>query len=170
MENRSEIETIEPIIDKVNYIIDESIIQLKELSHNLSPHILTNHGIDPAISDFISRIAGNELNLDYESKLNGRFSNGIETGIYRVVTELITNTIKHANATHVSILIFEKDDHIQLHYSDNGCGFDVTSMLKSSSGSGLYNIINRMKAIDATYRFESDLGKGFSFYANIKIK
>jgi len=169
MENKKEKENIEPIIGKVNEILNESIVILKELSNNLSPHILVNHGLDSALNDFIRKIKVKGTDIKYESTLTGRLSNIIETGLYRVITEMINNTIKHADATQVKISISRMENSLNLIYSDNGCGFDVTLMLQTNKGNGLYNIINRMKAMDATYRFSSKLGDGFSFDANIKI-
>jgi len=169
IEKRNNIETVYRVIGEINAIIDESIIMLKELSHNLSPHILSNHGLNPAINDFLNRIKGIDIEMNFESNFTGRYGNAIETGVYRVITELVHNTVKHAEATRISIILLKTENVLNIRYSDNGHGFDVASMLKSSKGSGLYNIINRMKALDATHRFTSDYGQGFSFNATINL-
>jgi len=154
-------------INKVSDIMDESVIIIKELSQKLSPHILANHGLESALKDYFRKIKSKGINIKYESNLRERLSSIIETGLYRVIMELINNSIKYASAGQIKISINKTDNDLYFKYSDNGCGFDVTSVLQSNKGNGLFNIINRMKAMDAEYRFVSSPGKGFSFYANL---
>ena len=168
MHNKKEKENIEHLIDRVNEIIDASIIILKELSLNLSPHILTNHGINNAVEDFLNRTKVDNITVKFKSNLSCRLSNPIETGLYRIITELVNNSVKHADATQINILIRKSDDNVKLEYSDNGCGFDLDSILQTSKGNGLFNIINRAKSMDAKHFFSSSYENGFSF--NVKIK
>ena len=169
MTNKKGKENIEPLIDRVNEIINESIIILKEISLNLSPHILTNHGLNLAVNDFLDRAKSANTSIKYKSNLSCRLSSPIETGLYRIITELITNSVKHAGATQIKILITKTDNNINLNYSDNGCGFDLDAMLSTNKGNGLFNIINRVKSLDSTPIFKSSIGNGFSFITNIKV-
>jgi len=169
MQNKKEKENIEYLIDRVNEIIGESIIILKELSLNMSPHILTNHGLNCAVEDFLNRTKTGNISMIFKSNLDCRLSNTIETGLYRIITELINNSVKHAGAGQIKILINNTDNNIILEYSDNGCGFDLNSMLQTNNGNGLFNIINRVKSMDAIPNFKSSYGNGFSFNADIKL-
>jgi len=168
MHNKKAKENIDHLIDRVNEIIDGSITMLKELSLNLSPHILSNHGLNLALEDFLNRMKIENISVKFKSNLSCRLSSPIETGLYRIITELLNNSVKHANATQVNIIIRKTDNNVKLGYSDNGCGFDLDSMLKTSKGNGLFNIINRVKSMDATPIFISSYGNGFSFNAKIK--
>ncbi len=167
-ENKEENKKV--LLERANEILEEATNMLKELSFNLSPHVLTNHGLDEALQNFLSRIDFAENTLHYEINLITRLSNNIEIALYRVLTEMLINTLKYANATQINISIKEEGKNICVEYSDNGCGFDIDYMLSIHKGNGLYNIINRMKAIDAEYQISSNLETGFSFYSKIKHK
>src|SRR5208337_4182374 len=73
------------IIENTAYIIDESIKSIKEISNNLSPHILNNFGLASAIKDFIHKIDSKLININFESTaFNRRFDENVEVVIYRV--------------------------------------------------------------------------------------
>jgi len=168
-ENRKKKEDIEALGEKVNDILDESIRIIRELSLNLSPHILSNHGLNEAMKDFINRVVRDGVNIHYKSNVTERLDSKYEVGIYRVLTELINNTLKHSQAKTVRIKLNMVQKRIDMIFSDNGKGFDVTSVLKSNTGNGLYNIINRMKAFDSKYEFISSPGNGLKFLVTINL-
>jgi len=86
------------IIEQLNEITKEAIQSTKEISNDLSPHILKNYGLLAAIESF-SRKVENHVKIFIESNLTeDRFSEEIETSLYRIIKELVNNTIKHANA------------------------------------------------------------------------
>jgi len=166
---RKDYDNVKPLMNKVDDIIDESIIIIKEISHKLSPNVIVNHGLDSALSDFIKKINESGINIKYQSNLRERLSEMIETGLYRVVTEMVSNSLKYASASRIGISVIKNENNLQISYSDNGCGFDVSSILKVNKGNGLFNIINRMIAMDAKYRFISSPGKGFEFHASVNL-
>ena len=91
------------ILANAEYLIDESINTVKEISNNLSPHVLINFGLQKAIKSFIQKlqISGNP-NISFNTNIDDqRFSYNIETLVYRVICELITNTFKHAEAQNI---------------------------------------------------------------------
>lgn len=129
--------------------INESIKTIKELSNNISPHILINFGLYSAVKNFISKISGSQpINIDLQSNFKDtRFSENTEVILYRVICELITNTIKHANAKNIDILMQKHQNLIQLRYSDDGIGFNFDQTLKASTNTmGLKNIVSRIKS------------------------
>lgn len=141
--------------------IDEAIITIKEISNKLSPHVLTNFGLEKAIKIFIETVNINKL-IDIQIKSNlqqKRFDFTIETVLYRVICELITNTLKHANASKINIFIELKEQQLTVLYSDNGKGFDISNV--EFNGMGLSNIQSRIKSINGNTIFESFSSKGF---------
>lgn len=89
------------IIENTDYVISEAIRSLKEISNNLSPHVLDNFGLASAIKSFASKIASmHQINVHFESNMyDFRFDYNSEVILYRVVCELINNTLKHAQAS-----------------------------------------------------------------------
>lgn len=160
---------IKPLINQVNGVLDKSIIILKELSQNLSPQTLEFYGLDFALKTFLTTIKNDIINIEYKSNLDERFDNTIEISIYRVITEMITNSLKYSRADNINISINKNRNIIVILYLDDGCGFDLDEALKLNKGNGLYNIMNRMKSVDAEYKFLSSYGQGFQFNAKIKI-
>ncbi|MET0636651.1 MAG: ATP-binding protein [Chitinophagaceae bacterium] len=89
--------------------------------------------------------------------------------LFRIVQELINNTIKHSNGSLVSIRFTFETDRFEIYYQDNGKGFDpvlVNSFNKA--GLGMKNIRNRATMIEAEYRFDSEAGTGTSFHLSLK--
>ncbi len=143
--------------EKIGLTLDEAIAGIKEISNNLSPHILHNFGFVAAIKTFIDKLKGlKEINIKFSYNLDERFDEKIEITIYRVIVELVNNTLKHAKASSILIKFSKKKNEILVNYLDNGKGFKVDNMLKKKKGMGLYNIINRIEFLKGTVTINSE--------------
>jgi PAS domain S-box-containing protein len=158
------------IITQLNEVVKEAIQTTKDVSNDLSPHILLNYGLVSAIDNFIKKVpAAIKLNFT-NSLLSERYSNSIENSFYRIIKELINNTLKHANASQIEIILEERGQYLSLFYSDNGKGFDMKNRtLGMGSGMGLSNIISRARSLNGSYEFQTLPGEGFSFKINIPM-
>jgi signal transduction histidine kinase len=104
------------------------------------PKVLTLFGLQPAIKDVIEFVERHDIKVEFESfKLLDRYAKEIELVTYRVFQELTNNIIKHANATEVSVQLYQNGDSLILLVEDNGTGIPN----KSKKGFGLYNIDSR---------------------------
>jgi PAS domain S-box-containing protein len=159
------------IYQKSSKTIDEAIATLREISMNLSPHILHNYGLVQAINSYIDVLEQTEkLKIEFTSDITGRFNEIIETSMYRIVTECINNTIKHASATFIKLHISYKNDNVQLLFEDNGVGFDVDEAFRKPGGLGLVNMLNRIKSLNGKIFFESKKNIGTKIEVNIFYK
>jgi PAS domain S-box-containing protein len=148
------------LMDKVNDTINDAFSSIKEISNNLSPHILHNFGLISALQTFIDRITEiKKIKIELDHNFKKRFNENTETTLYRVVIELINNTIKHAMASSISITL-NKEKNIHLHYEDDGKGFDYMQVIKSKKGMGLFNMRNRIESINGEVYITSSPGKG----------
>ncbi len=152
------------IADQLQILIKESITAVREISNDLSPHILNNYGLAAAVRSAV------ETNLQFiainlkENLENRRFSPNIEIIFYRIIRELLNNTIKHAGAKSIDISLFHTDEKMMLYYSDNGKGFDWHQVINSTrKGLGLMNILSRVKSMNGHYNIQTSPGKGFNF-------
>jgi len=101
---------------------------------------------------------------------DNRFSEEIETSLYRIIKELINNTIKHANASFIRLHLYKKAEEIHLAFKDDGIGFDPKALEnRMSTGMGLYNIISRIRSLKGNYSLNSDTDKGFDFKLVIPV-
>jgi len=151
------------IKDKLIRIVDEAISSISEISFNISPHILVNYGIIAAVDSFIKKFnIADKLQIEFKHNELDRFDENREITIYRLFTELINNTLKHANATSVQFIIEEKGDIIELFYSDNGVGFNPDKIVTRLLGMGLGNLKSRVQAFDGQFMLKSEEGKGMN--------
>lgn len=151
------------ILDNMKTITNESLSSIREIANNLSPHILENFGILKAVEDFSQKIKVNSgLNIQIESNLrNKRYAYNTEIILYRVITELINNTVKHAAASRVDLSLVENSGKVILFYSDDGQGMEITEDEMHWQGMGLSNINSRIKTVHGTVQFFSSPGEGF---------
>jgi len=150
--------------DQLKLLIKESITVVREISNDLSPHILNNYGLAAAVRATIeTQIQLIHINLT-ENLENRRFSPNIEIIFYRIIRELINNTIKHASAKKIGIRLYQEDEKMILYYSDDGSGFDWQKVINSKrKGLGLMNILSRVKSMNGHYSIKTSPGKGFYF-------
>lgn len=159
------------IHENAEHTINEAIKSLREISNNLSPHILNNFGVTRAISSFVNKLSlPSTMNITFESTLKGeRFDSNVETIIYRVVCELINNAIKHSQATKIEVKLSQKDDYIVIYVGDNGKGFDFNTQ-SETGGLGLSNIASRISSIKGKMMIESTPESGSIINITIKTK
>ena len=162
----------EEIVKNTEMIINEAIKSLKEISDNLSPHVLDNFGLLRALRNFTNKInATKAIHIKLESNLGiERFEANIEVVLYRVICELINNTIKHARAKKIEISLMKEEKNITIVYKDNGRGFNKEKLSERSGnrGMGLSNIFSRINSLKGEFSIESEPGKGT--WVNIKVK
>jgi PAS domain S-box-containing protein len=137
-------------LEKVRRLLDRIEEQLRHLSHELRPTILDDLGLRPALeflADGVSRRSG--LKIVVEGELTKRLSAPIETTLYRIVQEALTNVMKHAHATHVSITFRVEGRRLRCAIRDDGVGFDVATVLSRPGlrGLGLTGIQERLNAV-----------------------
>ena len=151
--------------------VDEAIVSVREISANISPHILNNFGLKDAIESFLKKLRPNEnIKIHFDSNIDKlRFPYNVEVIMYRVVCELINNTLRHAEATEINISLQLQDDTLYLKYTDNGMGFDV-EQAEIDGGMGLNNMQYRLQSGNGNIRIESEGGRGMRARAYIKCK
>jgi PAS domain S-box-containing protein len=151
--------------------LNETIKSIREVSNNLSPQSLTDFGLQVALKSFVQRLRMDDsLNIKLNLELgSSRYPIPIEVGLYRVVTELINNTLKHAHATEIIVEVIELNGSIKLDYSDNGVGFSLTDVSRKG-GHGLSNISSRIRLINGLVRLWSREGKGMRVTLEVPIR
>ncbi len=153
------------ILSNTNYLINEALGTIKEISNNLSPHILTNFGLTSAVSTFVAKINQTKaISIEFKSNMeNQRLDSDKEVVMYRAVCELINNSILHSGASRIEIELNKHEKFVTLQFNDNGRGFD-TSTLKGEDvkGMGISNIETRVRNVEGVFILESAPGKGTS--------
>ena len=157
------------ILRNASYVIDEAIRSLREISVNLSPHILKDFGLARAVSNFIGRLPHSGMQIHFSTNLHAeRFDADIEVILYRVICELINNSIKHSGAAEASVSLIRIDSLIRLDYRDNGCGFE-TGGVEQQEGMGIANIRSRISSLKGDFTLSSSPGRGMKALVEVHI-
>lgn len=156
--------TSKEIVKNTEMVINEAIKSIKEISDNLSPHVLDNFGLHRALRNFANKInATKAIQIHLRSNLTEqRFESNIEVVLYRVVCELINNTIKHAKAKKIEIDLTLAEKNLTIVYQDNGKGFNKNLVLEQHAGGGMgySNIFSRINSLKGEILVDSAPGKG----------
>jgi signal transduction histidine kinase len=155
-------------------LIDNIINTVRNISHTLSPPGLDLFGLEHTLHELCDTFnTSGQLHLTMENSSGASLDAiGKERSLtlYRVIQELLSNTIKHANATTVNIFIVqETKDILSIIYQDNGKGIDRGATTKKSS-MGMQNIESRLGMIKAPYQIESEPGKGFKITIKLSLQ
>lgn len=146
-------------------MIDQVIKNVRRISHNLSPHISGSFGLYDAIyelADTVVSLKVMAVKLDFrETDIPDHLDTQRALAIYRVLAELINNTIKHAHASGITIRITTEHNGLRVQYADDGTGFDYIPG-SNNNGIGMKNIESRMNMIGADLVISSSLNKGFT--------
>ena len=150
--------------------IDEIIADVRDISHKLSPRMLELMGLWNAIDELCEKItATGQLKAHFyceENLQTNKWNPDMELALYRVIQELTTNTIRHAHAKNIHILLSEDgQEKITLHYKDDGRGLPE---LPKKQGMGMDNIVSRLEMLSANWQF-GGAGTGFSLKVSIPI-
>ena len=151
------------ILQNTIFSVNEAITSLKEISNNLSPHILENFGLVKAINSFVSKIEQTgKISIIFTSDLaENRFESNTEVIIYRSLCELVNNTLKHAQASRIDIDLNLKNNQLVLVYIDNGVGFDNDKSVRPEhQGMGLHNLKSRIESLNGHFEIKKQLPKG----------
>lgn len=161
------------IIKNAEKVTEEALVSIKEISTNLSPHVLINYGLTSAIQKFTDKIKDSKIiEIDFKSNMFGkRFESEIEIILYRTVCELVNNTIKHAKASHIIINLNLTHNVIDLLYDDDGVGCNIEAILDGETeGMGLQNMMSRISSINGFLEIDSKEKKGFHAYVSIRTE
>ncbi|TSE09096.1 sensor histidine kinase [Aquimarina algiphila] len=168
--NNSKIENLEELYAKTDHLLEEAYQKVRTIAHEKNSGVMANQGLLPAIKKFAKKASnGDALQIvvqDYG--LEERLDNALEISIFRMIQELITNIIKHANATEVHISLTNHDSLLNIIIEDNGKGFD-TKVISQKDGMGLRTIEKRIEHLEGTFEIDSTIGKGTNIIINIPI-
>lgn len=155
------------IIKEITEIIDNSCLQIRELSHNLSPSSITKLGLVKATENLCMKAEDfSEIQFNFQffgDKIE--LNQLIETHIYRIIQELINNILKHSRAKEAFIEIKYHHPEIKITVWDDGIGF-LTQQI--SKGIGLNNIDSRIRFLNADFK-KIEIEKGSWFIVDISL-
>lgn len=153
-----------------NKLLDSAVEEVRSISRNLQPGALAELGLEPALKDLINNFDGDnypEIDLQVYD-LPKDMNNILALSIFRVIQELLYNSIKHAKANEILIQINRKDDELVIQFEDDGIGYDPDNLKRK--GMGLENIKSRIGFLKGTLSVDTRPGAGLSVLIHVNYK
>lgn len=169
--NKNDGKYSEELIKKTSELLEEAYTEIRSMAHLKNSGVMAKNGLLPAVEKLTENASGiNGLTFEVQSfGLEKRLENTLEISIFRIIQELVTNIIKHANAKHAAVHLNNHDDHLNLMIEDDGIGFNPKPMIKSKSGMGISSIDKRVAYLDGKMTIESEKDKGTTIIIDIPL-
>lgn len=133
-------------LHKIIDMIDQACTQVRRISHDLMPASIEDFGLVESLNQYCEKLNfAHEIQIDFQSfGIYKPLSKNNESTLYRIIQELLNNTVKHAEATQALVQINFHEEEISISVEDDGKGFDINS---THEGIGLKNVRSRAKSI-----------------------
>lgn len=153
-------------LQQVIALANEAGTEVRHIAHDLMPSSLEKAGLEAALEDLLTRtFAGAGIDHQFRSTpMVQRLHPAVEVNAYRIVQELVQNTLKHAQATRVDLELHAEGARLLIRYADDGMGLPGTL---SPGGIGLRNMHERARSIGGTVALSSPEGQGLQAVVTI---
>lgn len=153
----------------------KTLDEIHRLAVELRPSVLDDMGLIPAVEKYVNDYRETfrvDVDLHVKFSDNTRLAWEIETALYRVIQEALTNIAKYAKANNISVLIQRNNAELSVIVEDDGIGFDTQQVLSEASGKtalGIFGMQERVILLGGSFVVESSPGKGTTLYIRIPI-
>jgi len=155
-------------IGELKNMVDTILENLHRLAVDLRPASLDHLGLIAALQQYIESISDKHATtIQFETlDITARLPQEMETALYRIVQEGITNAIRHSRATRIDVLLEKRDDKIITIVEDNGIGFDPLTVMQGNR-LGLFGIRERAEMLGGSLIIESSPGNGCTILVEV---
>jgi signal transduction histidine kinase len=158
-----------PAVAAVRALVVSTLQDVRRLAVELRPSALDDLGLVPALRRLAQIVGETGLQVDLEAHIGEeRLPEPVETTLYRIVQEAVTNVAKHAGAEHLSITLMRKNGSVVAIVEDDGKGFDPERA--RSDGLGLVGMRERLALVGGTLRIEAAAGAGTTIAAEVPLQ
>ena len=158
------------VLEKTGRYLDEIIGSMRRISYDLLPNTLERQGLVEAIREFVGQVnLKKTIDIQLYVVKDIRVPKEKEIHIFRMIQEIVHNTIKHAGAKHLQIGLSEEAGHLLFLTKDDGKGFDREKEQSRSSGLGLKSLESRCEILNGILSLESRPGAGTNYFIKIPV-
>jgi signal transduction histidine kinase len=159
------------ILEKTGKYLDEIIGSMRQISYDLLPNTLERKGLIEAIREFVNQVnLKKTINIQLYVVKEIQVPKEKEIHIFRMIQEIVHNTLKHAKAANLQIGLSEENGHLLFLTKDDGKGFDKDKALAGSTGLGLKSLESRCEILNGILSLESTPGAGTNYFIKIPAK
>lgn len=150
-------------IKLISELVNESIKITKIISNNLNPITLNSFGLEKALKNYCEKLIHKiKIKISVQNNTFIFYNKSNEITLFRILKELINNSIKHSFANQIEIKFKNTKNQFEVFYCDNGIGFDINQELqKKNKKMGLLNIISRVKTLGGSIKIPEGYSSGF---------
>lgn len=159
----------EETIERTNETIDGMIDRVREISNDLLPAALLRKGLVTALEETTGKYEKNGITIAFRHERIPNLPEEAAVHLYRIVQEILHNTVKHAQAAQLKIDLRTDGNMLFLVTEDNGKGFDYDSEKRDYSGLGLRSLLSRSELLNGTMYLDSKKGKGTRYIFEIPV-
>ncbi|MBS4059088.1 MAG: tetratricopeptide repeat protein [Bacteroidetes bacterium] len=148
-------------------MIDNSVAELRRIAHNMMPETLIRCGLRSALEQFCEAVSPNEkpkISFSFFGDFF-RLEKSFELMVYRLVQEMTTNAIRHAEASEIKVELIQNEEYLSIRVIDNGKGFDQEK-LEPNKGNGLRNLQSRVASFGGMFDLSAEIGGGTEVMAS----
>jgi two-component system, NarL family, sensor histidine kinase UhpB len=160
-------------LEAVKRTLEETLEEVHRMSQDLRPSVLDDLGLVPALRTLAKQRSAAEVSVQIDG-LRERLPPVIETALYRIAQEALTNANKYARASHVSINVRCIDGHVRLMVTDDGVGFNPASIPEREepgrAGLGIFGMRERASLLRGTLDIRSAPFKGTAVIAELPVE
>lgn len=160
-------------VETIIGLVDQATQDVRNMSHELHMGVSENFGLIPALQELVSHL---QQSKQLQTKLSAdlgtvQITSEDEILIYRIVQELVSNVLKHAGATKLTISLtgFEEDNLVSIMVEDNGKGFDPNQLQESDKGIGLDSLKRMIHKLEGEIHVDSLLRKGTTINVDLSF-
>jgi signal transduction histidine kinase len=148
----------------------ETLEQVRVLSRELRPSMLDDLGLTAALERYTAEFSHlhGAVVVDLHCDLPTRLPTTVETALYRIVQEAMTNAARHGKATFIGVLVSRRNGTVQAIVEDNGAGFEVEQVRRRQSSVGIFGMSERAELLGGKLDIESSR-EGTTVYAEIPL-
>jgi len=158
------------MLDKAEKLLKQAGGEVRKISQNMMPVVLSKFGLIEALEDIFEKLDEiDDLSVSANfSGSNGRLPENTEIMLFRIVQEMVNNTLKHAQAKNIEFSFSKGNGVILIDYKDDGVGFELDKLPRNSS-LGVYGIQSRIDFLNGKLKVESKIGQGVYYHVSIPI-
>jgi len=158
------------LLEKTGGYLDEIIGSVRRISHDLLPNTLERKGLLDAIRELITQVRLRQsVNIQLYVVREFRLPKEKEIHLFRMIQEIVLNTIKHADANNLQIGFSEEEGHLLCLTKDDGKGFDKEKVLAGSASLGLRSLQSRCEILNGVLTLDSMPGGGTNYFIRIPM-
>lgn len=151
--------------------VDRITRELRNISYNLLPPSLEQFGLASAMEEEVNRLKSDPnlvVHFNFSTR-DEKFPKKVEVVLFRVFQEVLNNSLKHANASEITVQLIQHQSYLMLMIEDNGDGFNREDALSRKDSSGLKNLYSRIDLIHGKINIDSDPNSGTSITIEIPL-